>query len=97
MEKLFVYNILMSNSMIPNDDVQLMLEKTRRPTQMNNRSLVKNTSILSTLRHKRSFCGDSFHFITLLSYQTNILWFPWNEGNFACLINENILKGLADC
>ena len=23
MEKLFVYNILMSNSMIPNDDVQL--------------------------------------------------------------------------
>ena len=74
MEKLFVYNILMSNSMIPNDDVQLMRRKTRRPTQMNNRSLVKNTSILSTLRHKRSFCGDSFHFITLLSYQTNILW-----------------------
>ena len=29
MEKFFVYNILMSNSMIPNDDVQLMLEKNK--------------------------------------------------------------------
>lgn len=29
MEKFFVYNILMSNSMIPNYDVQLMLEKNK--------------------------------------------------------------------
>ena len=30
MEKLFVYNILMSNSMIPNDDVQLKKQGVQR-------------------------------------------------------------------